>query len=56
MTVYGDLEVSVIDELPPGRKPVQTLHRYDKKRGALYQFVRGQLQGGPASLYRLPVN
>ena len=46
MTVYGDLEVSVIDELPPGRKPVQTLHRYDKKRGALYQFVRGQLQAG----------
>ncbi len=46
MTVYGDLEVSVIDELPPGRKPVQTLHRYDQKRGALYQFVRGQLQAG----------
>lgn len=46
MTVYGDLDVSVIDELPPGRKPVQTLHRYDKKRGALYQFIRGQLQAG----------
>lgn len=36
MTVYGDLDVSVIDELPPGRKPVQTLHRFDKKRGELY--------------------
>ena len=46
MTVYGDLEVSVIDELPPGRKPVETLHRYDQKRGPLYQFVRGQLQAG----------
>ncbi len=46
MTVYGDLDVSVIDELPPGRKPVQTLHRYDKKRGALYQFIREQLRTG----------
>jgi len=44
MTVYGDLDVSVIDELPPGRKPVQTLHQYDKKRGALYQSIRKQLQ------------
>lgn len=46
MTVYGDLDVSVIDELPPGRKPVQTLHRYDKKRGALYQFIREQVEAG----------
>jgi ATP-dependent DNA helicase RecG len=46
MTVYGDLDVSVIDELPPGRKPVQTLHRYDKKRGALYQFIREQVGAG----------
>lgn len=46
MTVYGDLDVSVIDELPPGRKPVQTLHRYDKKRGALYQFIREQVKAG----------
>ncbi|MDR0421758.1 MAG: ATP-dependent DNA helicase RecG [Proteiniphilum sp.] len=46
MTVYGDLDVSVIDELPPGRKPVQTLHRYDKKRGALYQFIREQIRAG----------
>lgn len=54
MTVYGDLDVSVIDELPPGRKPVETLHRYDQKRGALYQFVRGQLQaaGKPISFIR----
>lgn len=46
MTVYGDLDVSVIDELPPGRKPIQTIHMYDKKRGALYQSVRKQLQEG----------
>lgn len=46
MTVYGDLDVSVIDELPPGRKPVQTLHRYDKKRGPLYQFIRDQIGAG----------
>lgn len=46
MTVYGDLDVSVIDELPPGRKPVQTLHRYDKKRGTLYQFIREQVGAG----------
>ncbi|MDR2815738.1 MAG: ATP-dependent DNA helicase RecG [Proteiniphilum sp.] len=46
MTVYGDLDVSVIDELPPGRKQVQTLHRYDKKRGALYQFIRAQIGAG----------
>lgn len=46
MTVYGDLDVSVIDELPPGRKPIQTIHQYDKKRGALYDSVRKQLQAG----------
>ncbi|NDW18443.1 ATP-dependent DNA helicase RecG [Dysgonomonas sp. 216] len=46
MTVYGDLDVSVIDELPPGRKPIQTVHQYDKKRGALYQSVRKQLHEG----------
>ena len=46
MTVYGDLDVSVIDELPPGRKPIQTIHQYDKKRGALYDSVRKQLGEG----------
>ena len=46
MTVYGDLDVSVIDELPPGRKPVQTIHRYDKKRGELYMFIRNQIKLG----------
>ena len=46
MTVYGDLDVSVIDELPPGRKPIQTIHQYDKKRGSLYDSTRKQLQEG----------
>ncbi len=46
MTVYGDLDVSIIDELPPGRKPVKTLHRFDKNRGQLYQFIRQQIQSG----------
>jgi ATP-dependent DNA helicase RecG len=46
MTVYGDLDVSVIDELPPGRKPIQTQHRFDGKRGPLYTFMRDQLRAG----------
>ena len=40
MTLYGDLDVSVIDELPPGRKPIRTLHRYDNKKAELYAFLR----------------
>lgn len=46
MTLYGDLDVSVIDELPPGRKPIQTVHRFDSKRGPLYDFMREQLKAG----------
>ena len=46
MTVYGDLDVSVIDELPPGRKPIQTLLQYENKRAALYEFIRKQIQLG----------
>ena len=46
MTLYGDLDVSVIDELPPGRKPIQTIHRFDNKRGPLYDFMREQLRIG----------
>lgn len=46
MTVYGDLDVSVIDELPPGRKPIQTMHQYDNKRGALYASIRKQIKMG----------
>ena len=46
MTLYGDLDVSVIDELPPGRKPVQTIHATEGKRPALYNFMRDQIALG----------
>lgn len=46
MTLYGDLDVSVIDELPPGRKPVQTIHATEGKRGAMYRFMRDQISLG----------
>ena len=46
MTVYGDLDVSVIDQLPPGRKPIQTLLQYDNRRAQLYAALRKQLQIG----------
>ncbi len=46
MTVYGDLEVSVIDELPPGRKPIRTLHYFDSKRLKVFGFMREQIKLG----------
>lgn len=46
MTLYGDLDVSVIDELPPGRKPIQTIHRYDNKKAQLYDFLRSEIRKG----------
>ena len=46
MTLYGDLDVSVIDELPPGRKPIVTIHKYDAHRASLYQSVHKQLAEG----------
>lgn len=46
MTLYGDLDVSVIDELPPGRKPVQTDHIFEDKRGLMYRFLRRQMEAG----------
>lgn len=46
MTLYGDLDVSVIDELPPGRKPIVTIHKYDAHRVSLYQSVHRQIAEG----------
>ena len=46
MTIYGDLHVSVIDELPPGRKPVQTFHYPLQRRAQVYSFVRKQIEEG----------
>ncbi len=43
MTLYGDLDVSVIDELPPGRKPIMTVHRFDNKKAQLYDFLRKEI-------------
>ena len=46
MTVYGDLDVSVIDELPPGRKPIQTIHHYENRLEDLYRGLRQQIALG----------
>lgn len=46
MTVYGDLDVSAIDELPPGRKPIRTLHYFENKRAQLYDFIRKEIEVG----------
>lgn len=46
MTLYGDLDVSVIDELPPGRKPVKTIHRYDSSRSRVFGFMDQQIKEG----------
>ena len=46
MTVYGDLDISVIDELPPGRKPINTLHRTDKHRLSMFHFLKQEIEKG----------
>jgi ATP-dependent DNA helicase RecG len=46
MTLYGDLDISIIDELPPGRKPIQTVHYYDSKRLVVFEFLRKQIALG----------
>lgn len=46
MTLYGDLDVSVIDELPPGRKPIQTRHLYDSQRMKMFGFLRSEIAKG----------
>ncbi len=46
MTFYGDLDISIINELPPGRKPIKTVHRYDSNRLAVFSFVREEIKKG----------
>lgn len=46
MTLYGDLDVSIIDELPPGRKPIRTIHQFDSHRPRIYELMRRELQQG----------
>lgn len=55
MTVYGDLDVSVIDELPPGRKPVKTLHYFSRDTGKLYDGLRHQLRAGRQAYVVFPL-
>ncbi|WDO12263.1 ATP-dependent DNA helicase RecG [Flavobacterium sp. WW92] len=46
MSLYGDLDISVIDELPPGRKPIQTVHRYDSNRLKVWKFIKDEIEKG----------
>lgn len=46
MSVYGDLDISVIDELPPGRKEIKTVHRYDSNRLSVFKFIRDEIEKG----------
>ena len=55
MTIYGDLDVSIIDELPPGRKPVVTLHKYDNQMTSLYQGIRQQIHQGRQVYFVFPL-
>ena len=55
MSVYGDLDVSVIDELPPGRKPVKTVHRYDKNRLNVFKFIRDEISKGRQIYFVYPL-
>ncbi|MDR2498636.1 MAG: ATP-dependent DNA helicase RecG [Tannerellaceae bacterium] len=55
MTLYGDLDVSVIDTLPPGRRPVKTLHRYDTRRQDIYTFLRKEINAGRQAYVVFPL-
>src|SRR5690606_33670523 len=46
MSLYGDLDISVIDELPPGRKSIKTVHRYDSNRLKVFAFIRDEIRKG----------
>ena len=55
MTLYGDLDASVIDELPPGRKPVKTHHIYEKHRSRCYSFIQGEIEKGRQAYVVFPL-
>ncbi len=55
MTIYGDLDVSVIDELPPGRKLIQTIHKYDNQTVSLYNGIRQQIHQGRQAYIVFPL-
>ncbi len=55
MTLYGDLDVSIIDELPPGRKPVRTVHRYDAHRFKVFGFIREEIRKGRQAYFVYPL-
>src|SRR5690606_23129319 len=46
MSLYGDLDISVIDEMPPGRKPITTVHRYDTNRLKVFAFIKDEIKKG----------
>ena len=54
MTAYGDLDVSILDEMPPGRKEIKTVHRTDKSRLVVFDFIEKQIAEGEAGLYGIP--
>jgi len=55
MTLYGDLDVSVIDELPPGRKPIQTIHQFDSHRNSLYKRIQKEIDLGRQIYFVYPL-
>ena len=55
MTAFGDLDYSVMDELPPGRQPIQTVHRNEMARASVYDFVRGEIEKGRQAYFIYPL-
>ena len=55
MTAFGDLDTSIMDELPPGRQPITTVHRYDTKRIAVMDFVKSEIEKGRQAYIIFPL-
>ena len=55
MTLYGDLDVSVIDQMPPGRKPIVTVHKYDTKRIEVFAFIKKEIEKGRQAYVIFPL-